>query len=142
MLILRILTVYVSASFNIIEVALIYCYACVFSKRLHDAGQSGWLYIVFVIGFVVVSGILQYVLINLIAPDAMALMNELVGLMLAGKDEALTSFMQNNRQTIQQAALLPDLLSFLIASGLTGLAAYSLASDPKTNRYGVPTRTA
>ena len=141
-LILRILTVYVSPSFNIIEMTLIYCYACLFSKRLHDAGQSGWLYIVFAFGWLIASGLLQAVFMSLLAPEGMALMSELWGLLLLGKSEEATTFMQTNAQVIQQAILLPDLLSFLVASGLVGFAAYSMTSDPKQNRYGRPTRSA
>ena len=38
-----------------------------------------------------------------------------------------------------RVSAVPNILGFLISTGLTGFAVYSLRSDPNSNRYGLPT---
>jgi len=138
MVAIQTLTVIAWPQVNVLQYALVFPYICVFAKRLHDAGQSAWLWLLFLAGWLVVNAVVGGILMQLMVPGAMELSTELVNAMLApeGVDQAALSA---KVEEFSRLSAVPNILSFLIASGLTGYVAYSLKSDPKPNRFGPPT---
>jgi hypothetical protein len=54
----------------VIGIALIYAWICIFSKRFHDAGQSGWMTLLAILAAIIV----QWV-VNAIVPGGVTLGN-------------------------------------------------------------------
>ena len=52
-----------------LSLGLVYCWACLFIKRLHGAGKSGWLFLPYFLCFVIVSYMLGSMLMGMLSPD-------------------------------------------------------------------------
>lgn len=52
--------------------ALAFCWVCIFSKRFHDAGQSGWMTIAAIVGVIAVSVVVSIVLAPILGGASMA----------------------------------------------------------------------
>ena len=138
MVVIQALAVIAGPQANVLQYALVFPYLSVFAKRLHDAGQTAWLWLAFLVGWVMVNALVGGILMQLMVPGAMELSTELVNAMLAPEsvDQAALSA---KVEEFARLSAVPNILSFLIASGVTGYVAYSLKSDPKPNRFGPPT---
>lgn len=137
MLVITALSSLVSPQVNLLQYVLVFPYICVFGKRLHDAGQSAWLWLGFVLMWLVVSAIAGGLLLQLMAPEAIDLSSELMGAILA-PDAVDQTVLAAQMEEFSRLSAIPNLLSFLIASAVTGYAAYKMKSDPDTNRFGPP----
>lgn len=138
MLVIMTLTVIAGPQINVLQYALVFPYICVFAKRLHDAGQSAWLWLIFLVGWLVLNAVAGGILMQLMVPGAMELSTELVNAMMA--PEGVNQAVLNEKvEEFSRLSAVPSILAFLIASGLTGYVAYSLRSDPDPNRFGPPT---
>lgn len=137
-LMLLILTgsVLVSPSLGILQYALIFPYLSIFSKRLHDAGLSAWLWPVFLIGAGIANLLSTAFLMPVLAPDVFELQQEIQGMM---ESQGLTAAMDElSRQAPEIARLSAtvSLASFLVSSALVGFVAFGLRPDPGPNRHG------
>lgn len=56
----------------IVGLALAFCWVCIFSKRFHDAGQSGWMTIAAIVGVIVVSAVVSIILTPILGGASMA----------------------------------------------------------------------
>lgn len=138
MVAIQTLTVIAGPQTNVLQYALVFPYICVFAKRLHDAGQSAWLWLIFLVGWLVLNAVAGGILMQLMVPGAMELSTELVNAMMA--PEGVNQAVLNEKvEEFSRLSAVPSILAFLIASGLTGYVAYSLRSDPNPNRFGPPT---
>lgn len=107
---------------HFLALALIYCWVCVYSKRLHDMGKSGWLQVV---------------------PMAI-LFGGAIFAIVAGVGAAISAGAANGSEAAGMAALggfgvmaLVLCLSFVVGIGFllwVGLA----TGEPGVNRYGPP----
>ncbi len=126
---------YVNPMIGIIGIVLLYPFICVYVKRFHDAGKSGWL---------VLLVILAYIILGFIG--GMVLSFTLGGDLTAQVMEAAQSGDQAQIQALQmqmtQTLLIPSIiLNAVIALGVAFVVA-NLRSDPETNKYGPPTTPA
>ena len=137
-MLMQLAEVFISPVFGLISLGFIYMYVCVFSKRLHDAGQSGWLYLLFLLGYIVVNTIVTMVLLPMLTPHAYEMYMEFFGYVMSGDSSSAEAFMQEN-QSVLARALSPTLIaSFLLSSAVLGFIGSRLPSDPDSNRYGPP----
>ena len=138
MLVITAASALVSPQINVLQYALVFPYICVFGKRLHDAGQTAWLWLVILIVWMILNAIVGGVLLQLISPQALELSREIMGAILTPEsvDEAR---LQGLVEEFGRLSAVPNLVSFLIASAAAGLVTFKLKSDPKPNRYGAPT---
>ena len=120
-IIVQIANTFISPIFGILVYPMVYVYVCLFSKRLHDAGHSGWFYLLFLIGYGVVGSIVSALLMPILSPVAFEMYAQF-GSDLSGAMEALTA-----------------LASFLLTTALLGFIAARLPTDPDANQYGPPT---
>lgn len=139
MLVLVVLTGLVAPDLGVLQNVLVYPYLCLFAKRLHDAGLSAWLWLAFVAGFLFVNFVATAILLPILSPGSMAMQAEFESAMRAGGISAGMDMMAARSAEFMRETLLTSTASFLIASGITGYAAYTMRSDRRPNRHGPPT---
>ena len=102
--------------------ALTYCWVCVYSKRLHDFGKTGWLAAV---PFVLV---LLFAILGMMSVGGMAAMGA-----FSGSEDAMAGAAMGGMGVMALASMLIGLLAlaFLLWVGLT-------PGDAGPNRYGEP----
>ena len=118
--------------------ASVYCYLCVYGKRLHDSGRSAWWFLVFLIGYFLVSMIATEVAIRILSPEALEVRSEMEYLMERG---GIVEAMVTHGPAYNQMTLIPQMLSLLISNAVLAFIAVKLSSDPEVNKYGEPTST-
>lgn len=119
---------------GLLSIALAYPYLCVFGKRLHDSGKSAWWYLLFLLGYFIVNGVLQTVLLPVFSPTAAELNEEMAMLMEAGQWADALAY----APAIARESLFTSLISLIASNGLLGFLAARLKSDPGPNQYGPP----
>ena len=139
LLMITVFSIVVSPGFGILQYVLVFPFVCIFSKRLHDAALSAWLMLLFLLGALIVNVISTAILMPALAPDAYAIQMEAQEMMTTSGMNAGMEHMLEHAQEIVRSSALVNVVSLLVSSAITGFAAYSLRSDPKTNRHGLPT---
>ena len=119
---------------GVISLGLVYPYLCVFGKRLHDAGKSAWWFLLFLFGYVVLSGVLQMVLLPVLSPAAAELNEEMSMLMENGQWADAFAY----GPEIARESLFTSLISLIACNAVLGFLAARLKSDPSPNQYGPP----
>lgn len=139
MLVITALGVTVWPQAAVLQYALVFPYICVFGKRLHDAGQTAWLWGLFLAGYFVISLVASAALLPSLAPEAYAIQLEMQELWEEqGFDAAMQALSQRAPEVARSSATV-NIISLLIASAITGFVAFRLPSDPRPNRHGPPT---
>jgi uncharacterized membrane protein YhaH (DUF805 family) len=121
----------------LISLFLIYPSLCVYGKRLHDAGQSAWWFVVILIGGGIVSSILGNVAAGMLLGDQMTQLQTQIQESTAGGEIGPEFFMLLRRSI--QLQLVPSLGSSVLVSLVIAFIVGSLKSDPAENRFGPPT---
>lgn len=117
------------------SLVLIYCWGCLFAKRLHDASKSGWMYLLIFIIFLIVSYIVGSVLFALMAPDIVV---EAQGLQeTIDMDNPDIEYLLEVYNRMFKAMSMPFAIGYLVtgtalAFGVNAL----LKTDPNPNEYG------
>lgn len=138
MMILTILSAIVSPNLGILQYTLVFPYLSLFAKRLHDAGLSAWLWIAFLLGFSVVNMILSALLLPVLSPGAFAVQVEVQKLLETSGFVAAFESLAERAAEYARLSVVTSVAAFLLASGLTGFAAFRMRTDPKPNRHGRP----
>jgi len=125
-------TAYISLWLMFLFFPLIYPYVCVYAKRLHDSGKTGWLFLTFFVGWMVVSMFMNIVLAGFSNIDAVAVDQEL---QLLGEDGDIDAILALLKEVIQ-ADLLLSLVGVMAGNAIVGFPCASLRSDPHDNQYG------
>ena len=125
-----------SGMFSLLTVATVYCYLCVYGKRLHDTGRSAWYFLAVFAGFLIVTNIVNGILLSIFAPEAVEATEEMWTLLQRGNgQEAMEKVSAINKMTI-----IPRMITILAANALFAYLAVRLRSDPDRNVYGPPAR--
>ncbi|MCI4643882.1 MAG: DUF805 domain-containing protein [Hyphomonadaceae bacterium] len=124
------------AVLGLLTLAAPYAYLCVFGKRLHDSGHSACWFLLFLLAYVILNGLLQTVLMPVLTPTAASLQAEMQLLMEQGQLAEAFSY----APAIQREGLLTVIITLLALNGGLGLIAARLPSEPVPNTYGPPTR--
>lgn len=138
MMIITLLSAVVSPGLGILQYALVFPYVCLFGKRLHDAGLSAWLWLGFLAGFGFISMVFSMMFLPVLSPAAFEVQGEMQKLMETEGMAAAFEALSQRAPEYARLAAVTTIASFLIASGLTGYAAFRMRSDPKPNKYGPP----
>jgi len=118
--------------------ASVYCYLCVYGKRLHDSGRSAWLFLVFLIGYMIISALTMEIGVRLFAPGALEVRSEMEYLM---QREGMVKAVMTHGPAYNKMTLVPQMLSLLISNAVLAYVAAKLKSDPQANQHGEPTGT-
>ncbi|MCA8902541.1 MAG: DUF805 domain-containing protein [Hyphomonas sp.] len=121
------------------QYVLIWSYACVFGKRLHDAGYSAWLYLAFLAGFVVLQVIVSNLLMPLLSPEVLPVQAELEAIGMTGDFAGMVQAMSERAPEIARLSALTSLAALLVTSAALALAGAQLKSDPHPNAHGPAT---
>ena len=138
MLVITTLTAVASPNLGILQYALLFPYICLFGKRLHDAGLSAWLWLAFLAGFGFFSMFLSAILLPVLSPQAFAVQSEVQVIMAEQGFAAALESLTGRAAEYARLSAVTTVAAFLLASGLTGFAAFRMRSDPKPNRHGPP----
>lgn len=139
MMLVMIAAAYLSQGLGMFQTLLIFPYICVFGKRLHDAGQSAWLYLVFLLGYFILTAIFTAIFLPLFSPTAAEMQIEFQNIALGGDFSGAMEALSEKSLEFAQASIFTTVFAFLTANALLGYLAWRLASDPDTNRHGPPT---
>ena len=138
-MIVQVIGTFVLPALTVLVYPLIYPYVCVFSKRLHDAGQSGWLYLLFLLGYAIIGSIASALLMPALSPAAYEMNLEFQQALQGGGMAGVFSEMTDHADELGRKSALTTLVSFLFTSALLGFIGARLPSDPDNNRHGPPT---
>lgn len=139
MMLVMIVTAYVSQGVGMFQTLLVFPYVCVFGKRLHDAGQSAWLYLAFLLGYFMLTAILTAIVLPLFSPAAAEMQTEFQNIALGGDFSGAIDALSERSLEFAQASIFTTVFSFLATNGALGYLAWRLTSDPETNQHGPPT---
>ncbi|MFN3313347.1 MAG: DUF805 domain-containing protein [Hyphomonas sp.] len=138
MLIITIVSTFLIPGSAVLQYALIFPYLCVFSKRFHDAGLSGWLWLLALGVFLVLNSLLTILLMPGLSPDAWRIYAEVSELSQEQGMEAGMEALAQQGMELTRAAGLSSVAAFLITSAGIGFVVYRLRTDPRPNRHGPP----
>ena len=124
-----------AAALSLLSMISVYCYLCVYGKRLHDANITAWGFVPFLAGFLFLFTIIGGTLISIFAPDGAELLLQWDELQKRGDIEQAAEL----QPAVIQAIIAPMVVAFLASNGLLAYIAARLKSDPNTNAYGAPT---
>lgn len=134
-IILSAMTAYMNPLLMYLGVFLLYPYVCVFGKRLHDAGKSAWFFLAFLVGYIIISLILQMILVPIFGgADIMDIQAEAMERAQSGDLEGALQGAKIIQMRLLPASIINTVLSALIVGGV----AAALKSDPNENQYGLP----
>lgn len=122
-----------------LQFVLLWGYLCVFGKRLHDAGQTAWLSLAFLLGYVIGATLVSTLLMPILSPQIMPLVKEMQAFSVKGDLAGMLKLQQEHLVELVKGKALTTLASFLIASAGLGFAGANLPSDPNPNVHGPAT---
>lgn len=123
--------IYLTLAF--ISIILVYPWACLWSKRLHDAGQSGWLFLVVLVVWMIIGWIANTIIGAVLGGDAAMQMQAASE---SGDPAAIFQAMEGSTRGVAlPTAIVNAIVSFLFVF----VSNMILKSDPEENRYGLPT---
>ncbi len=132
-IVIQVLTVYgpqaLAPILQLISIAIIYPYICVYGKRLHDANKSAWMYLLFLLGYLIL-----YTIGFFFIPGVGTFFTEYMELINANEAEAAQALIE---QFTAQATI-PVLISTIIINVLLGFIVARMFSYPDENEYGPP----
>jgi len=108
---------------------LIYPWVVIWVKRLHDAGQSGWLFLAVLVAWFIVGWIVSMIVFTLFAGNAAV---------SASGAQDFSAMMQQMSSASRATAVPNAIAGALIAFGFVWGANMLLKSQPEANQYGPP----
>lgn len=126
---------YISGMISLLTLGTIYCYLCVYGKRLHDTGRTAWFFLAVLVGFFILSNIVNAILLSIFAPGAGELTEEMWYLLRRGDTQEAMGHMS----VINKMTIIPRMVTLIFVNGVLAYFAAKLTSDPAVNKYGPPT---
>ena len=115
---------------GLLSLVLIYPWVCIWSKRLHDAGKSGWLTLVVIVVWFVLGMIASQIVSTIFGGEATRMM---AAAMETGNPDAI---MQASQAASQATALPTAILNAVVSVAMIFGGNAILQQDPQENRYG------
>lgn len=120
---------------GVLSLTFIYCWACLFSKRFHDAGKSGGFFALVFLAFVVLSYIISSIFLAGLSPDIVPMVAEVQEKLDPSNPDI--EYMMEAYTKIFKTFAIPYAVGYLLAgAGIAFLTNKFLKSDPEDNQYG------
>ena len=127
------LPVYLGTMFGIVSLLMIYPYICVYAKRFHDAGTTGWWVIVVWFGTLVLSFIEGMILGPVfLGESGRAIQAEAAERLAQGEFDV---FLQA-QERLAEIMLPLSIMTVVANNAIVGFIVGSLATEPRTNKHG------
>ncbi len=117
-----------------VSIIFIYPYLCVFGKRLHDANQSAWWFVAFLVAWLVL-GIGGGAVLQQVIPGQAELAAEMEAIAATGDLGAVMELAREQSRTL----MIPSIALTIAINFLIGFPAARLKSEPGPNQYGQAT---
>lgn len=131
--ILTAVPVYLGTMFGLLSLLLVYPYICVYAKRFHDAGTTGWWVIAVWLGGMILSFIQGMILGPFfLGAEGLAIQEEASERLAQGEFDV---FMQA-QERIAEIMLPLSILSVIVNAVILGFIVGSLKTEPRTNKHG------
>lgn len=124
-----------SGMFSFLTLGTIYCYLCVYGKRLHDSGRTAWYFVAVIVGFFLLTNVMNTILLYLFAPEAAEAFDEMWYLLERGETREAMGHMSK----INQMTIIPRMVTLIAANAILAYIVAKLPSAPMKNQYGDPT---
>lgn len=131
--VLQLLNVDMGLITNILGVLIIYPYICVYSKRLHDSNKSAWMFLLFAVGYVVITAVSFFFI-----PGIGEFFTQYMALASEGDAEAAEALAQKFSEEARSGGAIVSIAGLLVSNLFLGWLCARLYSDPNTNKYGPP----
>jgi len=121
-----------SITLSILGLLLVWPWACLWSRRFHDAGQSGWLFLAVLVLYLALNFAMNQILSTIFGGEAARMAQAAVEtgdfrIMMEAMRESAVALAPSN-------AIGSGLISVVMVLGANAI----LKSDPEENRYGPP----
>lgn len=119
----------VIAVLSLIEIVMIYCWVALWVKRLHQAGQTGWLTVLIGFGWVLISSVVEMLVTLSVNPDLLTMSAESANMM-----EAIRQSLDAAREIALPLAVASAVTGLIVVFALNAL----LPSQSGENKFGPP----
>ena len=135
--ILPLISFQIGSMLSLLGIILLWCWIVLFIKRFHDGGKSGWMCILPIIAFIILSIIISSVVTSMFAGDLNAQLQEVaqsgdISAVLGASTELGPAIA---KKTAIPAAVAGALVSYIIAFGTNSIVGH----DEHENQYGPAT---
>ncbi|MEM6535965.1 MAG: DUF805 domain-containing protein [Pseudomonadota bacterium] len=128
-------SVMVNTAIGLLSIVLIFPYVCIYAKRLHDAGFTGWFVILIWFGSLILNFMFGLFLGPFLSsPETVAMQEEIVERINAGD----VAGAMEGTELLSEKMLPLSLISTVLVNVSLALIVGSLRADPKANQYGPP----
>lgn len=131
--VLQYVGVNLGSAMSFLSLALVYPYLCVYGKRLHDSNKSAWMFLLFLLGYIVISIVSVFFI-----PGLGDFLQEFIALTEAGDEEALTALADEFGASVSTSVQIIGLVGLFVSNLLLGFIVAQMYSDPNVNKYGPP----
>ena len=126
------------STLSLLGLVLIWCWIVLFVKRYHDGGKTGWMSIIPIVVFLVLSFIVSGIVSNVFAGDLNAEITQLTQEALSSGDSSnfLAATLGMGSEIAKKTAIPTAIAGAVISYGIAFIFNGMIKHDPQDNTYG------
>ncbi len=139
--ILPLISFKIGSMLSMLGIILLWCWIAIFIKRFHDGGKSGWMCLIPIVAFIILSMIVSSIVTGMFAGDLNAQMQEAAEAAAESGDFAsIISVTMESAGAIAKKTALPAAVAGAVVSYVIAFATNSIAGhDEHENQFGPAT---
>ena len=118
---------------TIIGLGIFYPYLCVYGKRLHDSNKTAWMFLLFVLGYIIIT-----IASFFFTPGIGEFFEQYMAVAQEGDQQALEALLTQYTEELGSTMAIIGIVSLLVSNLVLGFLVARMFSDPNTNKYGPP----